>query len=394
MFLMILYFVISIFFYAKILAIDFNYKGFEDNFSITKLIVVSLLLLLLNLSLVLFQKTKSLYAINYLLFVFFSIPNFIIYVFNDSFVIILFSISIIHIVLIFSDLFKKQIFKPFLSVKRHLFPFVILLFIFIFFDTIKAFNTDVFLFKDIYKQRIIGTNSMNFFSGYILNLLSKMLIPFLIVYFTSMKKYMVILVLLVFQFYLFGVISMKSIFFGTILILPFLFFKSFENLPTYFLSFLIIFTFFSFFLYYYGVRFFVDALVRRTFYTPAMLNVQYISFFTDHPSYFFNNYTESLPPPYLIGKIFYNSSKMNASNGFVGYGFLMFKNIGVILYSFFVSIIFLTVSRLKLSAKYFGFYILIIYTLLGSSLSTAILTHGLWFIFTLPFFIIKSNSYE
>ncbi len=91
-----------------------------------------------------------------------------------------------------------------------------------------------------------------------------------------------------------------------------------------------------------------DAILRRTIFTPALLNGYYVDFFSHNPMFYWSNSKITLglipqpyniSPPYVIGGFVFNDFTLSANTGLVGSGFSNAGVVGVLIYSVSVGVI-------------------------------------------------------
>jgi len=139
--------------------------------------------------------------------------------------------------------------------------------------------------------------------------------------------------------------------------------------------------------------------IRRVFFVPALLNQFYFDFFADNHLYLshsifksFIDYPYELNPSHLIGKEYFSSEVMSANNGFISDGFMNFGIVGIILNIIFVTMLIKFFDDQKISSKFFGIFILMIFSLLSSFFLTNLLTHGIILLILLTIFILKNTK--
>ena len=122
---------------------------------------------------------------------------------------------------------------------------------------------------------------------------------------------------------------------------------------------------------------------RRVHFVPTLLDICYTDYFNDNFLYWsdsvlkrFVDYPYEVRATNIIGEVYFNRSDMSANNGFVSEGYMNFGTWGVLLNIFIVSLFFMILNSLKIPAKYFGLFVLTMFSFLSSSVFTVLLTHG------------------
>lgn len=135
-------------------------------------------------------------------------------------------------------------------------------------------------------------------------------------------------------------------------------------------------------------------ILRRVFIVPAFLDNMYVDFFSQNPFYYWStsSITLGLVPrpydvsaPFLIGRVFFGNPDMSANSGFIASGF---SNAGILGVCVYATIIGLIMSQLQSQGRVLGAPVTIGITVItitsvfrSTDLVTAILTHGLLFLF-------------
>ncbi len=221
-------------------------------------------------------------------------------------------------------------------------------------------------------------------------LLGKVLLPLLIVLFVSRRRFREQLFCLVVAFFLFAVTGYKSYFFFTLIagvLAWFIGFLSFIGIPFVLGSFISLSTallaltgawaegtvsFFWFF-------------VRRVFFVPAQLNLEYIKFFSGNPKVYWANsritfgliespFDSSIPK--VVGNYLFGGETVSSA-GFIGFGYAQAGLIGVVLYSILFGILIKLADALTSSSKYCVCFLFPFLTIAwtNSDLLTCLLSH-------------------
>jgi hypothetical protein len=374
--------------YTFFVAEIYSYMGFSSNFSFSRLLV-SFSILLFTLFLINWVKINDfIYFIGIIYFVLAIIPSSITYtnqlvsisiLFSHYF--IFYSIFLIgnymHIpVKLFSLKENNKLILVVLLSFLMLIPFVI--------KFLPYINLKNLLLQDIYETRAIQKKISSPYYGYSYSILSKVLIPTLIVYSLVYKKYTILLIGFISLIFIFLCGAHKSVLLGSILLL-FFYFGNVLNKLKFFLSLTII-TIVSF-----SILYFVDnelllplsIVARRGFFVPSLLDSFYFDLFENNPLYWsvsifknFIDYPYDKPIPYLIGELYFNNAGMGANNGIVSDGFSNAGILGVIINGLFLGSYISVIKCLNISHKFYGLYFLLLISIISSSLPVVLLTHG------------------
>lgn len=258
-------------------------------------------------------------------------------------------------------------------------------------------------FKNLVLVDVYGTrNSMaeltNPYFGYTYSIYSKILIPLFIVFAMELrnKVYVILGVVYLTLFYLFG--AHKTVYVA--LIVVFIFYRlsyvsAVRKLVTLSNVLLII----ALILAVIGFDYLWILTFRRVHFIPALLDITYLDFFTEQPLYWsesflgsFIKYPFEVNHAYVIGEYYFNNSSMAANNGLISDGFMNFGTYGVLLNIFLVAAYFLILNSLKIPAKYFGLFILIIFSFLSSATLTVFLTHGALALLFISIFVLHEKK--
>lgn len=374
--------------YTFFVAETYSYMGFSSNFSFSRLLV-SFSILLFTLFLINWVKINDfIYFVGIIYFVLAIIPSSITYTNQLINISILFS----HYFIFYSIfLIGNYIHIPdkFFSIKENnrLILIVLLSFFMLIPFVIKFLpyiNLKNLLLQDIYESRAIQAKINTPFYGYTYSVLTKVLIPILIVYSLVHKKYKILLFGVFSLIFLFLCGAHKSVLLGSILLLIF-YFGNVVNKLKFFLSLTII-TIVSFSVFYIIDNEFnlpLSIVARRAFFVPSLLDSFYFDFFEDNPLYWsgsigrnFIEYIYDKPIPYKIGEVYFNNPKMAANNGIVSDGFSNAGVLGVIINGLFLGFYISVIKSLNISHKFYGLYFLLLISIISSSLPVVLLTHS------------------
>jgi hypothetical protein len=381
----------------------YSFMGYYFHFNIVKFIIANLWVLLLLKSIS--NKGDIRFFIEAMLLLLFVLPNAVLFEFHPLYSSVIFTFVVIAYFIVWFVLEKVNIREkwlsklPVFSDKLSLYVLVLLSILFITpFIIVFGFRIDwnVLFFKDIYEVRRQVASFMTPAMGYLFGNLVKVIFPVGMILALSKKKYLIFTLFFIFQFYLFLVLAHKSVFLSLFLVSLF-FIRSYKRQVRLILfSLAILLVVFHLIFIISGIIMPESILLRRGLLTPALLNIYYFDFFAGKHTYLAYSfcshcieYPFDLAPPHLIGREFFNNALTSANNGFLSDGFANWGYVGVILYSVLVAIYFKIIEVAKLSWKYSGVLIIVIYTLLSSSLTTAMLTHGLFLFLLLVLFVLR-----
>lgn len=213
---------------------------------------------------------------------------------------------------------------------------------------------------------------------------------FLMSYSLFKRQYFIFILLFIFQIFFFGVSNHKSVLFYPIMIFSLWFyFKRTRAISVMPLGF--IFILFSCLLFYFAFDYVIagSLFIRRVFYVPAKLTLDYFAFFSVNDSIWWSNsiFSKFIEYPYevsvseLIGK--YNGTDASANNGFISSGYAHAQLLGVIVYSLIFSY-FLKLLDAMVIRSDVPIWLALCMTivplraaLISSDLFTTMLTHGL-----------------
>lgn len=259
-------------------------------------------------------------------------------------------------------------------------------------------NLKNLLLLDVYQTRSTMGALSNPYFGYTYSIFTKIIIPLIIVFGLELKKKLWVLVgvLYLILFYLFG--AHKTVYVGLLVVLVFYRFSYAQSVK------LIV--------KYSGigiVLFLVLASLgydypwilsfRRVHFIPTLLDICYLDFFHDNYLYWSDSVLKSfIEYPYemratnLIGEVYFNRPDMSANNGLVSEGYMNFGGWGVLINIFIVGAYFAILNSLKIPAKYFGLFVLTMFSFLSSSVFTVLLTHGAFALLLAAIFLLNDKT--
>tara|TARA_R110000751_G_scaffold78016_5_gene157255 strand:- start:14627 stop:15883 length:1257 start_codon:yes stop_codon:yes gene_type:complete len=261
-------------------------------------------------------------------------------------------------------------------------------------------NLKNLLLLDVYQTRSIMAKLSNPYFGYTYSIFTKIIIPLIIVFSIELKKKLWVLVGVFYLvlFYLFG--AHKTVYVSLFVVLVFYRF-SFVQSVKYFLKYSNIFIVVCIILAMVGYNYPWILSFRRVHFIPTLLDICYTDYFQDNFLYWSNSilknfidYPYDVPPTNIIGEVYFNRPEMSANNGLISEGYMNFGTWGVLLNIFIVSSFFMVLNSLKLPAKYFGLFVLTIFSFLSSSVFTVLLTHGGLALLVVSIFILNNRKIE
>ena len=235
---------------------------------------------------------------------------------------------------------------------------------------------------DVYQTRAVMGKLSNPYFGYTYSVFTKIIIPLIIVFGLELKKKIWVFVgaMYLILFYLFG--AHKTVYVGLVVVLVFYRFSYVQSVKS-LLKYSSILITVCVVLAFVGYDYPWILSFRRVHFVPTLLDICYTDYFNDNFLYWsdsvlkrFVDYPYEVRATNIIGEVYFNRSDMSANNGFVSEGYMNFGTWGVLLNIFIVSLFFMILNSLKIPAKYFGLFVLTMFSFLSSSVFTVLLTHG------------------
>ncbi|MEX0291183.1 MAG: hypothetical protein AB3N14_18920 [Flavobacteriaceae bacterium] len=260
-------------------------------------------------------------------------------------------------------------------------------------------NLKNLILQDVYYTRFRMAGLSNPYFGYTYSVFTKILIPLMIVFALELRNRLMLIIgiLYLVLFYLFG--AHKTVYVGLIVVLIFYRFSytgAIKNIIRLFNALLVLSL---------GLAIVVNydylwiLTFRRVHFLPALLDICYLDFFQEKPIYWsesvlgsFIEYPYNVPHANLIGEHYFNRPKMSANNGLVSDGYMNFGSWGVFIHIFMVAAYFMILNNLKIPAKYFGLFLLVIFSFISSSTFTVFLTHGAIALLFVSIFLLKEKK--
>lgn len=268
---------------------------------------------------------------------------------------------------------------------------------------ILTFKTDInlnnLLLKNVYETRSAHSELKNIYHDYTYSWLARIIIPLALIYSMREGAKFKSLILFVLLLYLFLIGAHKSVFLGTLVVLAVYFIpKQYMQLSISFaVSFILLMGMVLFLLF--EDPFFASLITRRVFFVPALLDTYYFDFFDNKFLYWSESilspildYPYTLSPSYLIGYEYFNNPEMSANNGIISDGYANLGWVGIILNIIIISTVLSFFNSLNISHKFMGAFILFMISVLSSSLSVILVTHGGIVLLILSQFILKDTD--
>ncbi len=253
---------------------------------------------------------------------------------------------------------------------------------------------------DVYETRRIMGRLTNPYFGYTYSVFTKIIIPLIIVFALELNKKIWVLlgIFYLMLFYLFG--AHKTVYAGLLVVLIFYrfsFAQSVKYIVKYSSVFIVVFVLLAMIGYDYPWI----LSFRRIHFLPTLLDISYLDFFLEKPLLWsesilktFIEYPYDLRHTNLIGEVYFNNPDVSANNGLISDGFMNFGTAGVFINVVLVSGYFMVLNSLRIPSKYFGLFVLIIFSFISSSLFTVFLTHGAIALLLVSIFLLNDKGEE
>lgn len=259
-------------------------------------------------------------------------------------------------------------------------------------------NLKNLLLMDVYKARNIMKDLTNPYLGYTYSIFTKIIIPLIIVFSLELKKkiWLIVGILYLILFYLFG--AHKTVYAGLLVVLIFYRFNYIQSVK-YIVKYSSLLILLCLVLSLMAFDYPWILTFRRIHFIPALLDICYIDFFSGRYIYWsesilkrFIEYPFEVRHELLIGEVYFNRIDMAANNGLVSDGYMNFGTWGVIINVLMVSLYFSILNSLKIPAKYFGLFMLVVFSFVSSSFFTVLLTHGAFALLFVAVFLLNDKT--
>jgi len=401
--IVVLFYVFAVYEYKVFIVKHYSYIGFEYDPSLFK-ICLSIVIFLSSFFFLIVRSSPFIKGISSLIQILTLLPILIVFQFqelNPSYIIC----SLLWLFLINSSVFHIKIPKV-ITLKQNQKSLLLLIiticcFVPFFFIYPIHFNLDLFkLGEETYEVRAELNTIGNLFTSYVISPLSTILLPICAIYGLKENRFGMAVFAVLGTMLLFLMTPHKSIFFGIFVVIFFYFKRNIFSKTLLFASLLLILLVIGKLIYLINGDLTIESLFyRRYLLLPALLNQMYFDFFEGNSIYFSNSFLSSfidypykIDPAHLIGVELYNNPETHANNGFLSDGFMNLGYYGMILFTVIVSAIIKFLDALKIDPRYFGLFFLMMNLFRSAALSTSLLTHGLWVLIIICFFIITDQS--
>lgn len=387
---------------------DFNYVSYtqkiEFYFYWPRYVLASLILIFYFFFLFLMRMTDFIFSILVLILVFFVIPSGLvfssnehldgsIFLFHNLFFIAIYLCSFINWNISFPSLnnYKSMVFLLWITA-IGLIPFVILYAPYIDLSNLWLAN--------VYRTRLLVLENVeNMYTAYTYSWFNKVIIPIALIFCIHYRKKTCLALSIVALLFLYLCGAHKTVFLGTIFILVFYKYEYIKKMYFFMklMTFFLILSIFAAICFKYN--FLWELTFRRAFLLSALLDYCYFDFFDNNYIYWSNSfmsrfidYPYETTPDFIIGRDYFSKPQMNANVGIISDGFKNAGAIGVILNISIVALIFSFLNSMKISPKFFGLFILFLFSLLNSSLATILLTHGGFLMILCAAFLLRKTE--
>lgn len=390
--------------YITVIAPIYDYSGFILDINMIRVIGSVFVFAALNFALFNRRISDFIYSILIIILILFTIPSLILFCFGGAnYLIFLSHLTFFFTVYTFSIVSKKRVLTNRFSGEKGMKLLLIIAFIlFIPFLITYAphININNFLLLDIHESRMLEREISNTYTSYFYSPLTKIVIPILMIYGIYHKNQICILASGVMLLFLFLVGGHKTVLFTFFIIISLGTRPSFFSQVVSFLQILVIVIVLT--MVYYLITddlTFVALLIRRIFFIPALLDINYFSFFEDNHLYWsasilksFIDYPYDVTPPFLIGIEFFRQPLMSANNGIISDGFMNLNFLGVVINCVIVGIYFSYLNNLKIHHRFFGIFFVLVFSLLSGFLTVVMVTHGGFLLLLVAQFFLKDTS--
>ena len=215
------------------------------------------------------------------------------------------------------------------------------------------------------------------------------ILPLLFAYFLGKKKRLICAFILFLILLNFSINGMKSTFFKLLICVAFVLIK-FNDLKKYYLpGFIVLLLITILEGFFWDLHLIHDIVIRRVFFIPSMLDTLYYDYITQNGPMFYAR--GGTPIQYVISDIYFGDPEMESNNGLFSDAFMNLGVVGCFVYPVIYAFMFrICGSAFRGAEKGLVIFAAVImsYTLEGSELTTALLTHGL-FLFCVFLYLIS-----
>tara|TARA_B110000003_G_C16652420_1_gene534776 strand:+ start:701 stop:1966 length:1266 start_codon:yes stop_codon:yes gene_type:complete len=373
-----------------------SYMGFRLDF-LPYRAIISFLLFLISTHFICNMKDRFFKVIIMFLFVYTVIPSMIYFQYNPDINFSAVGGSLIFISCLYFISFIKLDIKP-LVISGYFNNFYILLFLIfslvpylIYYPLPNLSFSSTFYADVIYQVRIQYREVEGpAFLGYYYGILTRVVLPFLLVFALTKKNYTLFTVCILIILYLFSLGALKSIIFGVLLTIIFYFGKDYDAKIRMILVGIIglcsVSLLETFFLNSYVIN---DNLVRRVFFLPVLLHEVYSNYFDSNYQYWshtlfgqaLGSYNLNQSITFFVGETVMGLEGANANVGVMTEGYFSAGYLGVFVHSIFVGLIFIVIRAVGFNSAYIGVLLYFCYLLNTSFLLSLLSSHGLFALF-------------
>lgn len=255
-------------------------------------------------------------------------------------------------------------------------------------------------FVNVYETRALVLEKVdNLYTAYTYSWFSKVIIPTALIFCIYFRKRTLLVVMIISLLFLYLCGAHKTVFLGTLFMIVFYKYEYLKKMY-YFMKLMTLLLIFSIVMtLLFDLTIIWEMTFRRALLLSALLDYCYFDFFDENYIYWSNSfmsrfidYPYNISPDFIIGRDYFNRPEMNANVGIISDGFKNAGHIGALLNIFIVAIIFSFLNSLKISPKFFGLFILFLFSLLNSSLATILLTHGGFIMLIIAAFFLRDTN--
>ncbi|PYG87165.1 oligosaccharide repeat unit polymerase [Ruminiclostridium sufflavum DSM 19573] len=403
LFLVIIYKIFLEFSYLKLINPIWGYMGFNLDINYIKLIETYILLIIIY---IIVPKSDFKISNVFLQFLYLMmiIPTLSIYAMKNESRVFLYAFVIGFLITILTVKYMPKIKLIRIKVSKKL--FVLMLFLI-------TITTYFLIIKDngmptlgalnlfnVYKIRSEFVSSLSIIN-YLLMWQAKIINPFLIGYFYYKGKYKSIILVILFQIVLFLLTAYKSFLFSLVLVLGSVYLIKIKKFYTIFAGGMVLIVLSSFVLGIFKISDYPTSFItNRVLFVPAQNYFFYYDFFSDNQKAYLTQsiignifglkeiYNTNIT--YMIGELYYGSSKMMVNTGYLADAYMNFGILGMLFFSILLGIIFILIDQISKRVDktiVVATFIFPIYSLVDGALQTSLLTHGLLISIILIYFI-------
>lgn len=255
------------------------------------------------------------------------------------------------------------------------------------------------LLQNVYETREVFSKIKDPYFGYTYGWFNRFIIPSLFVFAIYLKSKRIAILTLFLLIYLYLLGAHKSVLYGTVLVIVFYRYNYltiikfiYKGIITLIILSIILAVFFD-------NNLLAIFTIRRALFIPSLLDLAYFDLFDGNYQYWsegvlkgITEYSYDKSHTYIISEKYFQQGDMASNNGIISDGFMNAGMIGVTLNIMIVSLYFSIMNKLNISSKFFGLFIFLFVSLISSSLTTILLTHGAIVLLILAFVFLKNTE--